>query len=464
MRKSLCVFCVLCGHSGVSCGYVFIFREIRDMTKQLLLFVFTLCFFTARSQSFLIRAGKLFNSETGEFQKGMVILVSGNRIDTVKAEKNVTAAEKEKYQLVDLSAYTVLPGLIDCHTHLLYKEIIWPGNNEASMDMNRALTLDGDAYRALYGAARAKAYLEEGVTTVQDLGNSGQFADVALKRAINEGLLPGPRMRCSGPGLSTEGGQLPHTIFKHQELVKDEYRVVKSVDDAIQAVRENVNQGAGVIKIFANNTPNNTMLRVEEIRAIVEEAHRYNIRVTAHATNSRSVYNAVIGGVDGIEHGYQIEDSVLDLMKKKEVFLVPTDGDSLTMLQYFKQYNPADSVMVHEYLKGARSPDNRLLRAYKKGVLIAAGSDDYVDFKLPFSVPSKRTLIGYHEAGIPIADVLKFATINAARQVNYRNRLGVLKKGFWADIIAVDANLDQDIEAIMNVHFVMKEGKIIRKE
>ena len=434
------------------------------MIKQLLFFVFTLCFLHAGSQSFLVRAGKLFNSETGEFQKGMVVLVSGNRIDTVKAEKNVTAAEREKYQLVDLSAYAVLPGLIDCHTHLLYKEIIWPGNNEPSMDMNRALTLDGDAYRALYGAARAKAYLEAGVTTVQDLGNSGQFADVALRRAINEGLLPGPRMRCSGPGLSTEGGQLPHTIFRHQELVKDEYRVIKSVDDAIQAVRENVNQGAGVIKIFANNTPNNTMLRVEEIRAIVDEAHRYNIRVTAHATNSRSVYNAVMGGVDGIEHGYQIEDSVLDLMKKKEVFLVPTDGDSLTMLQYFRQNNPADTVMVHEYLKGARSPDNRLLRAHKKGVLIAAGSDDYIDFKLPFSVPSKRTLIGYHEAGIPIADVLKFATINAARQVNYRNRLGVLKKVFWADIIAVDANLDQDIEAIMKVHFVMKEGKIIRKE
>ncbi len=416
------------------------------------------------AQRYVIVAGKLFNSETGIFQKDMAVFVSGTRIDTVKAGKDISAADKEKYQLIDLSAYTVLPGLIDCHTHLLYKEKVWKDNPDASMDMNRMLTLDGDAYRALYGAARAKAYLEEGITTVQDLGNSGLFADVALRRAINEGLLPGPRMRCSGPGLSTEGGQLPKTIFKHQELVKDEYRVVKSVDDAIQAVRENVNQGASVIKIFANNTPNNTMLRVEEIRAIVEEAHRYNIRVTAHATNSRSVYNAVIGGVDGIEHGYQIEDSVLDLMKKRNVFLVPTDPDSLTMIHYAKLDNPADTAQIAGYMQGMRSPENRLLRAFKKGVMIAAGSDDYIDFKMPFSAPSKRTLIGYHEAGIPIPDVLKFATINAATQVNYKNRAGVIKKGFWADIIAVDNTLEQDMEAIMKVHFVMKEGKIIRKD
>lgn len=437
------------------------------MARLTAVLLFACVFFSinpAFSQKHLIKAGKLFNSETGAFQTGMMILVTNNRIDTVKAERDVTPAEKENYKLIDLSAYAVLPGLIDCHTHLLYKENVWPGNAEPSMDMNRALTLDGDAYRALYGAARAKAYVEEGITTVQDLGNSGLFGDMALRRAINEGLVPGPRMRCSGPGLSTEGGQLPHTIFKHQELVKDEYRVVKSVDDAIQAVRENVNQGASVIKIFANNTPNNTMLRVEEIRAIVEEAHRYNIRVTAHATNSRSVYNAVIGGVDGIEHGYQIEDSVLDLMKKKNVFLVPTDPDSLTMLQYVKQDNPADTAMIDGYMKSMRSPKSRLLRAYHKGVLIAAGSDDYVEFKLPFSVPSKRTLIGYNQAGIPVSDVLKFATINAARQVNYENRIGVIRKGYWADIIAVDADLDKNIEAIMNVHFVMKEGKIIRKE
>lgn len=432
-----------------------------------LAFVVALSAFTpamGQSQFQLIHAGKIFDSEAGHFRKDMAVLINGSRIDTVKQWRDVSVAEKSKYTLIDLSAYAVLPGLIDCHTHLLYKEIIWKDNNEASLDLARTLTLDGDAYRALYGAARAKAYLEAGITTVQDLGNSGQFADMALRRAINEGLIPGPRMRCSGPGLSTEGGQLPHTIYKHQELVKDEYRVVKNVDDAIQAVRENVNQGANVIKIFSNNTPNNTMLSIAEMRAIVEEAHRYNIRVTAHATGNRSVYNAVMAGVDGIEHGYQIEDSVLDLMKKKDVILVPTDGDSLTMLQYFKLNDPTDSTSIHDFMEGARSPKNRLNRAFRKGVTIAAGSDDYIDFKLPFSVPSKRTLIGYHECGIPILDVLKFATINAAKQVNMKTSIGILKKGFYADIIAVDANVENDLELLMKVKFVMKAGREVNNE
>jgi imidazolonepropionase-like amidohydrolase len=416
---------------------------------------------------YLIRAGKLFNSETGEFKTGMSILVTGNRIDTVKADKDISADEKKNYKLVDLSSYTVLPGLIDCHTHLLYKEVVWPGNNEASMDMNKMLTLDGDAYRSLYGAARAKAYLEAGITMVQDLGNSGSFADIALRRAINEGLIPGPRMRCSGPGLSTEGGQLPHTIYKHQELVKDEYRVVKSVDDAIQAVRENINQGASVIKIFSNNTPNNTMLRIDEMRAIVEEAHRYNIRVTAHATSNRSVYNAVMAGVDGIEHGYQIDDSTMELMVKKGVMLIPTDGDSVTFYQYAKLSNPTDTMgakkWIVDFMRNMRSPQSRLNRAYKKGVEIAAGSDDYIDFKLPFAEPSIRNLVGYRQAGIPIADVLKFATINAAKQVNMKGRLGVLKKGFIADIVAVNKDIETNIEALLKVQFVMKDGKIVRQ-
>ncbi|RYY62346.1 MAG: amidohydrolase family protein [Chitinophagaceae bacterium] len=439
------------------------FPQIPDM-KKVLTFLCCLIVLSALAQQpdmYRINAGKLFNSETGLFEKGKTILVRGDKIEQVKATDKLTAEETSNYTLVDLSASTVMPGLIDCHTHLLYREIIWPGNNEPSMDMNRALTLDGDAYRAIYGAARAKSYIEAGITTVQDLGNSGLFADMALKRAINEGLVPGPRMRTSGPGLSTEGGQLPHTIFKHQDLAKDEYRIVKNAEDGITAVRENVNQGATVIKIFANNTPNNTMLRVEEIRAIVEEAHRYRIRVTAHATNSRSVYTAVMGGVDGIEHGYSIEDSVMDLMVKKGVFLVPTDGDSLMMKQYFAINDPNDSTSIHDFMKSIRSPENRLMRAFKKGVKIAAGSDDYIDFHLPFSVPSKRTILGYNQAGIPVADCLKFATINAAEQANFKGKVGVLKAGYIADIIAVGANVDRDLEELMDVRFVMKEGKLV---
>jgi imidazolonepropionase-like amidohydrolase len=271
-------------------------------------------------------------------------------------------------------------------------------------------------------------------------------------------------MRCAGKGLSSQGGQIPGLIFKHQSIVNDEYRIVKSPDDGVQAVRENITQGADVIKIYSNNTPNNTNLSVEEIRAIVGEAHRYHLRVTAHATDNQAVYNAVVGGVDGIEHGYEVNDSTLELMAKKGVVLVPTDGDSVTFMQYIKLLAPEHpEEMVRRIMDYRRILKDRLRRAIQKGVTVVAGSDDYLDFKLPFAEPSKRTLIGYYENGIAIPQVLQFATINASRQLNWAGRIGVLKAGYLADIIAVDRDLDKNINAILNVHFVMKDGKVIVK-
>jgi imidazolonepropionase-like amidohydrolase len=413
---------------------------------------------------YLIKAGSLFDSETGQFRDDMTIVVNNNKITSVKPSKELTQQEAKDCEVIDLSKYTVLPGLIDAHTHLLYKEIIYPENKFSGLDMARMLTLDGDAYRAIYGAARARAYLEAGITSVQDLGNSGEFADIALRRAILEGLVIGPRMRCAGKGLSSQGGQFPGLIYKHQPIVDDEYRIVKSPEDGVQAVRENVTQGADVIKIYSNNTPNNTSLSIEEMQAIVREAHRLHRRVTAHATNNQAVYNAVIAGVDGIEHGYVVADSTLELMAKKGVVLVPTDGDSLTFVQYAKLASPSDpQTMVREVMGYRRELGERLQRAIRKGVTIVAGSDDYVDFGLPFAEPSKRTLIGYYENGIAIPQVLQFATINASRQLNWADRIGVLKAGYLADIIAVDRDLDKNINAILNVHFVMKDGKVIVK-
>jgi imidazolonepropionase-like amidohydrolase len=416
------------------------------------------------SSKYLIRAGSLFDSEAGLFREGMAIMVDDNKITAVRPFKELSEQEKRDYELIDLSEYSVLPGLIDAHTHLLNREIVYPQNEFYGLDMARTLTMDGDAYRALYGAARARAYLEAGITSVQDLGNSGEFADIALRRAILEGLVPGPNMRCAGKGLSSEGGQLPGLIYKHRSIINDEYRIVKGPEDAIQAVRENVTQGADVIKIYSNNTPNNTSLSVEEMRAIVGEAHRFHLRVTAHATDNRAVYNAVIAGVDGIEHGYQVDDSTLGLMAQKGVVLVPTDGDSVTFTRYAKLADPQDSQgMSRQIMEYRRFVGDRLRRAIQKGVTIVAGSDDYVDIHLPFAEPSKRTLIGYRESGVPITQVLQFATVNAGRQLNWAGRRGILKAGYLADIIAVDKGLDKNIDAIMHVHFVMKGGKVITK-
>jgi imidazolonepropionase-like amidohydrolase len=413
---------------------------------------------------YLIRSGSLFDSETGQFRDAMCILVSMNKIVAVKPAKEITEQEQKDYQAIDLSKYTVLPGLIDAHTHLLYKGIVYPQNEYPGLSLTRTLVMDGDAYRAIYGAARAKAYLEAGITAVQDLGNSGEFGDIALRRAIQEGLVIGPRMRCAGKGLCSQGGQDPGVIYKHQSIVNDEFRIVKGPDDGVQAVRENITQGADVIKIYSNNSPNNTNLSVEEIQAIVKEAHRYHLRVTAHATNNMAIYNAVVGGVDGIEHGNWVDDTTLELMAKKGVVLVPTDGDSVSLMQYAKLANPGHPEQTgREIMDFRRALGERLRRAIKNGVTIAAGSDDYLDFKLPFAEPSKRTLIGYYESGAGIPQILQFATINASKQLNWSDRIGVLKAGYLADIIAVDRDLDKNINAILNVHFVMKDGKVVVK-
>lgn len=418
--------------------------------------------YTQTPKRYLINTGKFFNSVTGEFLKGQTIIINGNRIESIKKTTDVTSEEKNSSIFVDLSSYAVLPGLIDAHTHLLHNESLGKGSEN---DLLKEVIMYGDAYRAISGAAKAKGYLESGITSVQDLGNSGKFGDVALNKAIKNGIVIGPRIKCSGPGLSSIGGQIPGLLSEYQNIISNEYRIIKGIDDGVQAVREHINQGSEVIKIYSNNSPNKTALSVEEISAITKEAHRYGIRVTAHATDDQSVLNAVLGGVDGIEHGYDISDSTLELMAKKGVILVPTDGDNKTLLHWGKLAYPEDSAKIEKNISMFRHRFiDRLKRAIKKGVMIAAGSDDYHDFKLPIAEPSKRIIIGYTEAGMTLQQALKSATFYAAKQINMEKQIGRLSTGFLADLIAVDASLDNDINAIMNVYFVMKDGKIYKND
>ena len=402
----------------------------------------------------VIRAGRLFDSETGTFLLAREILVKGGVIVQVAEKVDRPAGAR----VVDLTGYTVLPGLIDAHTHLLYLEQI--GGN-LTMEGIKALVNEGLPLRALHGAARARPFLEAGITTVRDLGNSGRFGDVALRQAIVDGLVDGPRMIVSGPGLSPIGGQFPGLKPGYEGLAADEYRIVSNPADAAAAVRENVTMGARAIKIYSNNTPNAGYLSLEEMQAIVATAKIYGIRVAAHATNDAAVYRAALAGVNSIEHGYQVADSTLALMARNGVTLTPTDIDSASFVRYLKEQNPAaptaSASIIAGYLAQGRG---RLMRAVKAGVTITAGSDNYVDFKEPQGFAAKQVLLAYRGAGMTVAQVLQAATINDARLLDMAGRIGVIKAGASADIIAVDGDLEQDFTAINRVTFVMKEGTV----
>jgi imidazolonepropionase-like amidohydrolase len=379
----------------------------------------------------VIRAGRLFDSENGTFLPARDIIVKGNLVESVGENLPVPAGAT----VIDLRKYTVLPGLIDAHTHLLYLE-----NPKAGLTMEgiKALTVEGTPLRALHGAARGKTFLLAGITTVRDLGNSGRFGDVALRTAINDGSLDGPRMYVSGPGLSSEGGQFPGLQFAYKQIAEEEYRIVRGVEDARMAVRENATYGANTIKIYSNNTPNPTFLSVEEMKAIVDEAHLLRMKVAAHATSDIAVRRAVEAGVDSVEHAYQVSDETLKLMKEKGVAMVPTDAQ------------------IAEQIKPLR---DRLQRAIAAGVTIVAGSDMYIDMQRPQGDAAKRVLFAYLESGMKPAQILQSATINAARLFN-NPRLGAIKTGTFADIIAVEGNPADDFASIEKVRFVMKNGKV----
>ncbi|MGB3800309.1 MAG: amidohydrolase family protein [Lewinella sp.] len=399
---------------------------------------------------YLIHAGRLFDADNGTFLEDRFVFVENDRI------QQVTEADEDPhpdYKRIDLSNATVTPGLIDAHTHLLFMQLYGTGMEEDIIEHT-------DHERLLRGAQRARTWLEAGVTTVRDLGNSGTYLDIPFRKALQEGWVEGPRFYASGPIISPPGGQFDPLPPYHEAIVKKEYAIVRTVEEARREVNDHAEAGVDVIKICATNDHGLT-LSLEEMTAMVEEARRHDLPVTAHATYDDVIRDAVRAGVDGIEHGYSVDEETLRMMADSGVYLVPTDG-SVEGFTHIFQADPEATVYEDNLRNWVESSQDRLRRAIAAGVEIVWGSDMYLESTDPPGWAALTGLVSYSQAGIPTADILQFATRNGARALGKEGELGVIRPGAYADIVAFTGDLEGDFPTVLEngLVFVMKGGKV----
>jgi imidazolonepropionase-like amidohydrolase len=415
------------------------------------------CQTTAHAESTALRAARMLDVVSGKIVTDAVVLIENGKISKVGPQLPIPPG----MEVIDLGNVTLLPGLIDCHTHLLMDFDVETGNEE--IDTLLVVSRMSTAKRALHGVLMGREMLEAGFTTVRNVGNSGLNGDRALRDAIAEGWVVGPRMIVTTRPLAPVGAQFGPLTPETQKIIDQEYAVVSGVDDARRAVRQAVYDGASWIKVIIDD--GGRTLSPEEVKAIVEDAHRMNRRVAAHALEDAAVRMAVEAGVDSVEHAYDVSDEVLKLMAQKNIVLVPTDGP-LESYQTPDQGTPEQREKRKKTLMSqVESNRDRLSRALKAGVRVAFGSDVY--FHLPGMTRGQISLLtfrSYVASGMSPLESIRAATINAAELLRYPELLGAIKPGAYADIIAVTGDPLSDIKALENTVFVMRGGKVIKQD
>lgn len=396
----------------------------------------------------LVRAGHLLDVRTGKLAGNQTIVVVGDRIQSIQPSASVSAQPGDT--VVDLGGMTVMPGMIDVHTHLTMNP---------DFDPYRELT-ETDARDAINGVVNARTTLLAGFTSVRNVGANG-FVDVDLRDAVNAGQVPGPHMLVSGPLLGITGGHCDDNLLPIRY-----HAVGDGVADGIPAVqhkvRENIKYGADLIKICATggvlskgDDPQAAQYTLEEMQAIVADAHRLGRKVAAHAHGSQGILWATEAGVDSIEHGSYINDEDIAEMKKHGTYLVPTLYLEDWMIEkghlppFYEQKMKDVSAVAKANIK----------HAMQAGVKIALGTDAAV---YPHGLNAHELDVYVNQLGMTPLAALQTATINAADLMGWSAKTGTLEPGKWADIIGVDSNPMDDVRVLQNVKFVMKGGVVYK--
>ncbi len=404
---------------------------------------------------YAVRASTLIDGTSTQPRHNVLVVVRGNKIESVSEGGNPPAGA----EVIDFpSNVTVLPGLIDAHTHIFLQ-----GESPAEGGYDANLLKHPSSYRAARAVVAARRALEQGFTTLRDVETEGAgYGDVGIKEAINDGYIPGPRMFVSTRAISVTGGY-PLEGYNPDLVLPKGAQLADGPVALRKAAREQIENGADWIKVYMTHRSwvdkeghlvSQPTLTVEELRAVVDEAHGQQRKVACHAYGGIGLHRALDGGCDSIEHGLDLDDAAISQMRKQGTWLVPTLG------VYYTDWSPENTLDGKRDRARASVHEASFKKAMKAGIKIAFGTDMG---GIPWTEPIADEFGYMVKFGMPPMDAIKAATSKAADLLDMKGELGVIAPGAYADIIAVSGDPLANVDTLKNVTFVMKDGKTFKK-